>query len=361
MKADARVLVTGGSGFIGSALIRSLLDCTEWTVLNLDKLTYAASPEALASVDGHARYGFGKVDVCDGPAVARCFDAFRPDAVIHLAAESHVDRSIDQPAEFVRTNVIGTYQMLEATLAYWSGLSAARQERFRFLHISTDEVYGSLRPGEISAPDNPYRPNSPYSASKAGADHLARAWHKTYGLPVIVSNCSNNYGPFQFPEKLIPLTIIKALAGEEIPVYGDGGNERDWLFVDDHAAALRRILGAGQPGAVYLVGSGTPVRNIDIVRRVCRLLDKERPAHGRREEQIAFVADRPGHDRRYAIDAKATADALGWRPETGLDEGLARTVGWYLDNERWWRDILARRYDGVRLGKRRRQTGTAER
>jgi len=352
MKADARILVTGGAGFIGSALIRSILNGTAWSVLNLDKLTYAASPASLASAEGHARYQFQKIDICDGRAVARCIDGFRPDAIVHLAAESHVDRSIDAPADFIMTNIVGTYRMLEAALAYWDGLTLSEQDDFRFLHISTDEVFGSLPPGRSFVPDSPHRPNSPYSASKAGADHLARAWHRTYGLPVVVSNCSNNYGPFQFPEKLIPLTIAKALSGETIPVYGDGGNERDWLHVNDHAMALRRMLEAGQPGAVYLVGSGKPCANIDVVRKICRLLDVNRPAEGPHERQIAFVADRPGHDRRYGVDATATMDALGWSPETGFEEGLARTVAWYLDHEAWWRDILARRYDGSRLGRR---------
>ena len=352
MDEKAKILVTGGAGLIGSALIRWILGQTNWSVLNLDKLTYAASPEALASVEGDARYRFEKVDICDRNAVKACFDTFTPDAVVHLAAESHVDRSIDGPAEFVMTNMVGTYQMLDASLEYWNGLTDDRRDRFRFLHISTDEVYGSLQPGEWFVPQSPYRPNSPYSASKAGADHLVRAWHKTYGLPTIVSNCSNNYGPFQFPEKLIPLTVIKALSGETIPVYGNGENERDWLFVDDHAAALSTMITSGRAGAVYLVGSGKPARNIDIVRKICGLLDSERPADRPRADQIAFVADRPGHDQRYAIDAAATTAELGWKPMVGLEEGLAQTVKWYLDHEDWWRAILAQRYDGARLGNR---------
>lgn len=357
MIENAKILVTGGSGFIGSALIRAILSQTKSTVLNLDKLTYAASPEALASVEDEARYRFDKVDICDKQAVNACFNAFMPDTVVHLAAESHVDRSIDGPAAFVMTNMVGTYQMLEAALAYWGGLNGARRDRFRFLHISTDEVYGSLTPGEWFVPDSPYRPNSPYSASKAGADQLVRAWHKTYGLPTVVSNCSNNYGPFQFPEKLIPLTIIRALSGETIPVYGNGKNERDWLYVDDHVAALLNILRAGRVGAAYLVGGGRPARNIDIVRKICALLDKEQPARSPREEQIRLVADRPGHDQRYAIDASATTAELGWKPGVDIDEGLARTVKWYLDHQDWWQRILRQRYDGGRLGKRDVGTG----
>ena len=352
--------MTGGSGFIGSALIRSILSQTKWTVLNLDKLTYAASPEALAVTRGDARYRFEKVDICDAQAVNACFNAFMPDAVVHLAAESHVDRSIDGPAAFVMTNMVGTYQMLDASLAYWDGLTGKRRDRFRFLHMSTDEVYGSLGPDEWFVLDSPYRPNSPYSASKAGADHMVRAWHKTYGLPTVISTCSNNYGPFQFPEKLIPLTIIRALSGEAIPVYGNGTHERDWLYVDDHVAALLNIIEAGRVGAAYLVGGGKPARNIDIVRRICGLLDKERPADRPRGEQIQFVADRPGHDQRYAIDATATTAELGWKPNVDIDEGLAWTVKWYLDHEDWWQRILRQRYDGGRLGKRDAGTRAAQ-
>jgi dTDP-glucose 4,6-dehydratase len=352
MNEDAKILVTGGAGFIGSAVIRLILSRTQWSVLNLDKLAYAATPDALASVEKDARYRFEKVDICDAPSVAACFDSFSPDAVLHLAAESHVDRSIDEPAAFVTTNVLGTCRMLEAATDYWQRLSEEKREKFRFVHVSTDEVFGSLQPGEWFGTKSPYKPNSPYSASKAGADHLVRAWHRTYGLPAVSSNSSNNYGPFQFPEKLIPLTIVKALSGEPIPIYGAGENERDWLFVDDHASALIRILEAGVPGETYLVGGEAPSRNIDIVRNVCRVLDHMCPGEKSYEGLIQFVADRPGHDLRYATDSSST-HALSWKPEVGIVEGLERTVHWYLENRDWWQRILAERYDGSRLGDRR--------
>lgn len=360
MRENAKILVTGGSGFIGSALIRMILRQTGWSVLNVDKLTYAASPDALNSVQGHARYRFEKADICDVPAVTACFESFLPDAVLHLAAESHVDRSIDEPAAFVMTNMVGTYQMLEMATAYWDGLSGAKRDSFRFLHISTDEVFGSLQHGDWFDPENPYRPNSPYSASKAGADHLVRAWNKTYGLPTIVGNSSNNYGPYQFPEKLIPLTILKALSGEPIPVYGTGENERDWLYVDDHVAALIRMLEDGRPGATYLVGSGKPIRNIDVVHKVCGLLDRMQPGREPYERLITFVSDRPGHDLRYAVDMEATTAELAWRPDVSFDDGLPRTVQWYLDHRNWWERILHERYDGGRLGNRGSTSGAGD-
>lgn len=347
-----KVLVTGGSGFIGSALIRFVIRETAAQVVNVDKLTYAATPEALSDVEDDPRYAFEKVDICDGPALRRVFARHRPDAVMHLAAESHVDRSIDSPAAFIETNVVGTYTLLEATLHYWQDLEGAARRGFRFHHISTDEVYGSLDETGLFTEQTPYRPNSPYSASKAGSDHLARAWHHTFGLPVVTSNCSNNYGPYQFPEKLIPLMTISALEGTSLPVYGRGENVRDWLYVEDHARALWAILTQGISGEIYNVGGDSEMRNLDVVGMICELVDElaPRPGAPARRELITFVEDRPGHDLRYAIDAGKIRAGLGWTPRETFMSGLRRTVAWYLENPEWWGRIRGGAYDGSRLG-----------
>jgi dTDP-glucose 4,6-dehydratase len=348
-----RILVTGGAGFIGSAVVRLLLERTQHDVVNLDKLTYAADP-AFAALE-HPRYAFVRADICDRHLVSATLAEHRPDAVMHLAAESHVDRSIDDPAAFLRTNVFGTYEMLAASLDYWRGLDDEARARFRFHHISTDEVYGDLDEEDPAfSEETRYDPSSPYSASKASSDHLVRAWHRTYGLPVVVSNCSNNYGPRQFPEKLIPLVILRAIAGKPLPVYGDGRQIRDWLFVDDHAEALLTILTQGTIGRTYNVGGRSERRNIEVVRTICALLEEEKPDKpdgvGRYEDLISFVTDRPGHDRRYAIDSRRIADELGWTPSETFDTGLRRTVRWYLDNPGWSEEIGRSRYDGERIG-----------
>ena len=347
-----KILVTGGAGFIGSALVRHLIGESGHEVLNLDKLTYAGVLESLDEVAGNPRYSFFQGDICDGELVGRLLAEFQPDVIAHLAAESHVDRSIDGPGEFIQTNVVGTFTMLQQALGYWQGLAAARQAAFRFHHISTDEVFGSLGEDGFFTETTPYDPRSPYSASKAGSDHLVRAWGHTYGLPVLVTNCSNNYGPYHFPEKLIPLIIIRALAGEALPVYGDGSNVRDWLFVEDHARALRRVFEAGVPGETYNIGGNSERRNIEVVRAICAALDARRPrADGKPyAEQITFVADRPGHDQRYAIDAGKIARELGWQPEVNFEDGIASTVEWYLARRDWWEPILQRRYATERLG-----------
>lgn len=346
-----RIIVTGGAGFIGSALCRHLIADTGAAVLNLDKLTYAGNLESLRNIAGDNRYVFRQVDIADRPAVDAAFAAFRPTGVMHLAAESHVDRSITGPSEFIRTNVVGTSVMLEAARAWWSALPPAEQGAFRFLHVSTDEVYGSLGPHGQFRETTPYDPSSPYSASKAASDHLAKAWQRTYGLPVIVSNCSNNYGPFHFPEKLIPLTILNALHGKPLPVYGRGDNIRDWLHVEDHARALHLILMRGRPGETYNVGGRNERRNIDVVQRICALLDESHPrAAGPHADLIRFVTDRPGHDQRYAIDAAKLETELGWRAAETFETGIARTVRWYLDNEWWWRPLREKVYAGERLG-----------
>lgn len=344
-----RVIVTGGAGFIGSALVRHLVLAQGYDVLNIDKLTYAGNLASLRDVDGRANYRFLKADICDRAAMERAFAEFRPDRVMHLAAESHVDRSITGAAEFIQTNLVGTFTLLEAARGYWDGLDGPAKEAFRFLHVSTDEVYGSLGEEGLFREDTPYDPSSPYSASKAGSDHLAKAWQRTYGLPVVVSNCSNNYGPYHFPEKLIPLTILNALAGRPLPVYGKGENVRDWLYVEDHARALDLIAAQGRPGETYNVGGRNERRNIDVVRRICAVLDELVPAPTPREGLIAFVTDRPGHDARYAIDATRLETELGWRAAEDFDSGIAKTVRWYLENEWWW-GPLRERYDGERLG-----------
>ena len=347
----AVIFVTGGAGFIGSAVVRHLLDDTEAAVVNIDKLTYAANLDSIPQAAGHPRYRFAQVDIADGMALRRLFDEHRPQAVMNLAAESHVDRSIDAPAAFIGTNVVGTFTLLQEALRHWRALDRAAQARFRFHHISSDEVYGSLGAQGLFTETTPYAPNSPYSASKAGSDHLVRAWRETYGLPTIVTNCSNNYGPWQFPEKLIPHIIIKALASEPLPVYGDGGNVRDWLHVEDHARALSLVVERGTVGETYNIGARGERRNIEVVRAICALLDAIEPAAaGTRERLITFVPDRPGHDRRYAIDPSKIERELGWRAGESFESGLAGTVRWYLDNRRWWEGILARGYKAERLG-----------
>ena len=332
------ILVTGGAGFIGSAVVRTLVQAPETVVVTLDKLTYAGHRASLAPVDGAANHRFVHGDIGDATLVRALFDEWRFDAVMHLAAESHVDRSIDGPAAFVETNVVGTLVLLEAATRHWQGLDAAGRARFRFLHVSTDEVFGSLGPTGHFTEASPHQPNSPYSASKAGADHLVRAWHHTYGLPTLTSNCSNNYGPYQFPEKLIPVVILAGLEGRPLPVYGQGTNVRDWLYVDDHVSALRTILARGVPGSTYCVGGGAERTNLEVVRTVCRLLDELAPdaAIGPRERLITHVADRPGHDLRYAIDSSHLRTTLGWTPAESFESGLRRTVEWYLAEADGW-------------------------
>ena len=342
-----KVLVTGGAGFIGSAVVRQAIAAGH-EVVNLDALTYAACLANVASVADHPNYVFVQVDICDASAVQSTFDAHAPDVVMHLAAESHVDRSIDGPGAFIETNVTGTYNMLQAARSYWN--AKGRPERFRFHHISTDEVYGTLGDTGLFTEDTAYAPNSPYSASKAASDHLVRAWHETYGLPVVLSNCSNNYGPYQFPEKLIPVVILRALAGEPIPVYGKGENIRDWLYVEDHADALLTVLQKGALGRSYNIGGENEVRNIDLVVMICTVLDRLKPGFAPYAQQITFVQDRPGHDLRYAIDPTRISTELGWRPSVTLKQGLEKTVQWYLDNEDWWQALLNRDGVGTRLG-----------
>lgn len=343
-----KILVTGGAGFIGSAVVR-LAVARGHSVVNLDSLTYAANPENVASVAGSPLYAFERADIRDRAALDRILAAHRPDAIMHLAAESHVDRSIDGPGAFIETNVTGTYNLLEAARAWWT--AQGRPEGFRFHHISTDEVFGSLGETGQFTEATPYDPRSPYSASKAASDHLVRAWHETYGLPVVLTNCSNNYGPFHFPEKLVPVVILNALHGRPIPVYGDGGNIRDWLYVEDHADALLLVLEKGVIGRSYNIGSENEAKNIDLVRTICAHMDRLRPDAAPHDRLITFVADRPGHDRRYAIDPTRIREELGWRPSVTVEEGLARTVEWYLANEDWWRPLLSRQGVGERLGR----------
>ena len=346
-----RLLVTGGAGFIGSAVVRRAIAETSDDVLVFDKLTYAGNLSSLAPAAASPRYSFVRADICDRGAVKAAFDRFRPEAVLHLAAESHVDRSIDGPAAFVETNVAGTIAMLSEALAYWRGLKAQARERFRFVQVSTDEVFGSLGAEGRFSEDSAYRPNSPYSASKASADHFARAWRSTYDLPTVVTNCSNNYGPYHFPEKLIPLTILNAIEGKALAVYGRGENVRDWLYVDDHAAALLLVARRGEPGQRYAIGGASERRNLDVVHSICDLLDAMRPkARGSYREQIKFVADRPGHDLRYAIDAAKIRRELAWRPQETFETGLEKTVRWYLDYPDWWGAIRSGKYRGERLG-----------
>lgn len=373
---SASILVTGGAGFIGSALVRHLIASSDCQVINVDKLTYAGNLDSLAEAADSPGHVFEQVDICDVGAVTRLFEKHQPDAVMHLAAESHVDRSIAGPAEFIRTNITGTYNLLEAARAYWNELDADKQKRFRFLHVSTDEVYGSLGPEGLFSEETPYRPNSPYAASKASSDHLVRAWHHTYGLPVLITNCSNNYGPYQFPEKLIPLMILNALEGKSLPVYGQGENVRDWLYVEDHARALHTVLAKGQPGCTYNIGGRCEKKNIEVVRAICEILNELKQVTGdglqvtidgdrlqvtgdtqeapvtsnhpspvtRHQSLIAFVPDRPGHDLRYAIDDTRIRTELGWSPQESFETGLRKTVDWYINNPEWIRRVRTGEY-----------------
>ena len=347
-----RIVVTGGAGFIGSAVVRCLLAESSHEVHVLDKLTYASTLTSLEGVSRDPRYGFTQADICDAPAVRRVFEQVDPDVIVHLAAESHVDRSIDGPGAFIETNIVGSYTLLQAARAHWEGLPEPRKSRFRFHHVSTDEVFGALGDEGLFTEETPYDPRSPYSASKAASDHLVRAWWHTYGLPITMTNCSNNYGPYHFPEKLIPLMIVKALAGEPLPVYGRGENVRDWLYVDDHARAIRMVFENAAPGATYNVGGRAERKNIDVVKGVCDALDDLRPRVGGRPyaDLISFVTDRPGHDFRYAIDCRRIEDDLGWRQTETFESGLRKTVAWFLENEAWWRPLLGRGYSGERLG-----------
>lgn len=350
-----KILVTGGAGFIGSAVVRHIIENTKDEVRVLDSLTYAGNLESLVSVCGSERYTFSQTDITDAVGVAKQFCEFQPDIVMHLAAESHVDRSIDGPAAFIQTNLVGTFTMLEASRSYWSSLDDLRKTHFRFHHISTDEVYGDLDgTNDLFTEQTPYAPSSPYSASKAGSDHLVRAWNRTYGLPVVVTNCSNNYGPYHFPEKLIPLTILNALAGKSLPVYGNGEQVRDWLYVEDHACALYTVATEGQSGETYNIGGHNERRNIDVVTTICTILDgvvKNKPRNiSKFSDLITFVTDRPGHDLRYAIDASKIQRDLGWVPQETFESGIEKTVHWYLNNETWWQRVLDGSYAGERLG-----------
>lgn len=348
------ILITGGAGFIGSEVVRQFINETDDTVINLDKLTYAGNLESLDPVSSSPRYHFEQVDICDADAVQRLVEQYRPDAIMHLAAESHVDRSIDGPAEFINTNILGTYTLLEVARRYWSTLEESKMSAFRFHHISTDEVYGTLGEEGLFTEETAYAPNSPYSASKASSDHLVRAWHHTYGLPVVTTNCSNNYGPFQFPEKLIPLVILNALSGRPLPIYGKGDQIRDWLHVEDHARALRLVLDKGVPGEVYNIGGHNEKQNIEVVKTICAILDELVPARpngiAKYEELVTYVTDRPGHDQRYAIDAGKIECELGWTPRETFDSGIRKTVQWYLDNQHWCERVKDGSYQGERLG-----------
>lgn len=354
------ILITGGAGFIGSALIRHIINNTDHSVLNIDKLTYAGNLESLASIETSPKYSFQKVDICDVVILNDIFSSFKPDTVIHLAAESHVDRSIDEPATFIQTNIIGTYNLLEASKKHWSSLPHARKRAFRFHHISTDEVYGDLKgPTDLFTEDTSYAPSSPYSASKASSDHLVRAWQRTYGLPTIITNCSNNYGPYHFPEKLIPLVILNALEGKALPIYGDGQQIRDWLYVEDHARALYVVATEGEIGETYNIGGHNEKSNIDVVKSICNLLEELVPENPYSKKSkkgegfvglISYVTDRPGHDTRYAIDANKILQELNWKPLESFDSGLRKTVEWYLTNESWWKNVLDGSYSRERLG-----------
>ena len=347
-----KVLVTGGAGFIGSAVVRRLVEETNHSVVNLDKLTYAGNLASVASVAGDARYAFEHADICDAAAIRRILTEHRPDAILHLAAESHVDRSIDGPGAFIQTNLVGTFTLLQAALGYWRELEGEAKNRFRFQHISTDEVFGELGAEGYFTEETAYSPRSPYSASKAGSDHLVQAWHETYGLPTLLTNCSNNYGPYHFPEKLIPLMILKGLKGEKLPIYGKGENVRDWLYVEDHARALLTVLEGGEPGQTYAIGGDSERTNLQVVDAICDHLDRQLPdsAHRPHSSLKTFVADRPGHDLRYAIDASKIRRELGWAPVESFESGLEKTVRWYLEREDWWQPILDGTYAGERLG-----------
>lgn len=347
-----RLIITGGAGFIGSAVIRRLIESRDWQVLNLDKLTYAGNLESLASIEKNPRYQFVKGDICDRELVRKVFKDFKPTGIMHLAAESHVDRSIDGPGEFIQTNIVGTYNLLEVARSYWSELPEPEKSTFRFHHISTDEVYGSLGDTGYFTETTPYQPNSPYSASKASSDHLVRAWHETFGLPTVTTNCSNNYGPYHFPEKLIPLMILNALEEKPLPVYGKGENIRDWLYVEDHAEALLTVFENGKIGETYNIGGHNEKKNLDVVYTVCRLLDEMKPLPGGKkyESLITFVKDRPGHDLRYAIDASKLTKELAWKPKETFESGIRKTVLWYLENQAWCQRVQDGSYRRERLG-----------
>jgi dTDP-glucose 4,6-dehydratase len=356
------IIVTGGAGFIGSAVVRHLVAKTDYEVVNVDKLTYAGNPESLNGVDNNPKYHFEQVDICDAVELRRVFDQYRPDKVMHLAAESHVDRSIDGPAAFIQTNIFGTYTLLEAARGYWEKLHSNERDNFRFHHISTDEVYGDLEEkGERFTEGTPYAPSSPYSASKASSDHLVRAWFRTYGLPTIVTNCSNNYGPYQFPEKLIPLVILNALDGKPLPIYGKGDQVRDWLYVDDHARALIKVVTEGAVGETYNIGGDAERKNLEVVKLICGILEElapNKPSHVERyEDLITFVKDRPGHDKRYAIDATKIRSELGWTPSENFETGIRRTVRWYLENQAWCRRVLDGSYRRETVEKQASNTG----
>jgi dTDP-glucose 4,6-dehydratase len=355
------IIVTGGAGFIGSAVVRELINNTNHQVVNLDKLTYAGNLESLSTIDQNPRYQFEQVDICDAQGLKAVFEKHQPDIVMHLAAESHVDRSIDGPGEFIQTNIVGTYTLLDQTRAYWNELEDSKKANFRFHHISTDEVYGDLpHPDEVEANDDQalplftektsYEPSSPYSASKAGSDHLVRAWQRTFGLPTLVTNCSNNYGPFHFPEKLIPLVILNALEGKELPIYGKGNQIRDWLYVEDHARALIKVATEGKVGETYNIGGHNEKQNIEVVKTICSILDEIRPKETSYQDQITYVTDRPGHDMRYAIDATKIQKELGWTPQETFESGIKKTVQWYLDNQAWCRNVQDGSYQRERLG-----------
>lgn len=356
----AKILVTGGAGFIGSAVIRYLINDTKHSVINVDKLTYAGNLESLQSVSGSEQYNFEQVDICNGEAVHKVLSKYQPDIIMHLAAESHVDRSIDGPGEFIQTNIVGTYTLLEQVRVYWSQLESDKKENFRFHHISTDEVYGDLpHPDEVDNAEDSlftettsYEPSSPYSASKAGSDHLVRAWQRTYGLPTLVTNCSNNYGSHHFPEKLIPLVILNALEGKDLPIYGKGNQIRDWLYVDDHARALVLVATKGKVGETYNVGGHNEKQNIEVVKTICRVLDEIKPKETKYEEQIVFVKDRPGHDMRYAIDATKIQKKLGWKPQETFESGIRKTINWYLNNQVWCENVQSGSYQRERLGEK---------
>ena len=350
LQVQFRYLVTGGAGFIGSAVVRKIISDTDHSVCVLDKLTYAGNLDSLADALTNPRLNFRRGDICDAETVASVLTEFHPDCILHLAAESHVDRSIDGPRDFIQTNVVGTFTLLEAARTYWNELTGAARDRFRFIHISTDEVYGSLGADGAFCEDTAYAPNSPYSASKAGSDHLVRAWHHTFGLPAIVTNCSNNYGPCQFPENLIPLTILNALEGKPLPVYGRGENIRDWLFVEDHADALLLVAERGAPGQSYNIGGRSERRNIEVVHAICDIMDEVSPNGASRRDLVTFVTDRPGHDLRYAIDCSKLERELGWQPRESFESGLRKTIIWYLANSPWWTAIRSGTYGGQRLG-----------
>ncbi|MDT0176034.1 dTDP-glucose 4,6-dehydratase [Enterobacter sp. BRE11] len=350
-----KILVTGGAGFIGSAVVRHIINHTNDEVINIDKLTYAGNLDSLSDISQNARYQFHQIDICDTDALTKVVNKTQPDWIMHLAAESHVDRSIDGPADFINTNIVGTYALLEVARAWWNTLDGAKKENFRFHHISTDEVYGDLHGTDsLFIETTPYAPSSPYSASKAASDHLVRAWNRTYGLPAIITNCSNNYGPYHFPEKLIPLTIINALAGKPLPVYGNGEQVRDWLYVEDHARALYKVVNEGAVGETYNIGGHNEKQNIEVVKIICQILDElitiKPQGINSFSELITFVRDRPGHDLRYAIDATKINQELGWKPEETFESGIRKTVTWYLDNKEWWQKVLNGSYKGERLG-----------